>query len=283
MVTIDTINTKEGLFKFGLVANLKQGAFLKELHRVIEGAVEALPSSQELRKIANDAPIIYLNSNGYPQDREGIPVTETMAKFNAFNTGYRTLEGEDVYGWFEKEDNGFFVGVNWNTMSEIRAYASVQKFQLKSFKMGKFYFKDLEDCNAFLEDLARKTIDEDWNYKKKPSRIYAPILRSYIQTLFSKLEKEQEAGASDKIIRSRDGRHIIFNTNLLDRFFNDEYIIAEVKKIDDTEEVYINPIRVSKDSGSELIKYGFPRNVAPKPPKFFDNVNEVIFPPGVLY
>lgn len=61
MVTIDTINTKEGLFKFGLVANLKQGAFLKELHRVIEGAVEALPSSQELRKIANDAPIIYLN------------------------------------------------------------------------------------------------------------------------------------------------------------------------------------------------------------------------------
>ena len=28
MVTVGTINTKEGLFKFGLVANLKQGAFL---------------------------------------------------------------------------------------------------------------------------------------------------------------------------------------------------------------------------------------------------------------
>lgn len=279
MVTNETTKTKEGLFRFGLVANLKQGVFLKELHRVIEGAVEELPTSQELREIADAAETIYLNASGYPKDRDGSRVTESTSKFIAFNTGYQTLDGEDVYGWFEKEDNGVFVGVNWNTLGEIRAYASVQKFLLKSFKMGKFYFKDLEDCNAFLEDPAKKTIDEDWNYKKKPSKISAPILRSYIQTLFSKLEKEREAGEPDKIIKSRDGSHIIFNTNLLDRFFNDEYIIAEVKKIDDTQEVYINPVRVSKDSGSELIKYGFSRNVAPKPPKFFENVNEVIFHP----
>ena len=279
MVTNETTRTKEGLFRFGLVANLKQGVFLKELHRVIEGAVEELPTSQELRAIADDAETIYLNSSGYPQDRDGSCVTESTAKFIAFNTGYQTLDGEDVYGWFEKEENGVFVGVNWNSLNEIRTYASVQKFQLKSFKMGKFYFKDLEDCNAFLEDLAGKTIHEDWNYKKKPSKISAPILRSYIQTLFSKLEQEQKAGEPDKIIRSKDGSHIIFNTNLLDHFFNDEYIIAEVKKISDTEEVYINLVRISKDSGSDLIKYGFPRNVAPKPPKFFENVNEVIFHP----
>lgn len=277
-MVIDEQN-KEGLFRFGFVANLKQGTFLKELYRVIEGAAEALPSSHELREIANEAPVIYLNTNGYPQDRDGAPVTETMAKFIAFNTGYQTIEGKDVYGLFEKKDNGGFVGVNWNTMDEIRTYASMQKFQLKSFKIGKFYFKDLDDCNTFLEDLAQKTIDEDWSYKKKPSKISAPILRSYIQTLFSKLEKEQESGESDKIIRSKDGSHIIFNTNLLDRFFNDEYIIAEVKKIGNTEEVYINPVRISKDSGSELIKYGFSRNVTPKPPKFFDNVNEVVFHP----
>ena len=279
MVTNETTRTKEGLFRFGLVANLKQGVFLKELHRVIEGAVEELPTSQELREIADAAEIIYLNASGYPKDRDGSRVTESTAKFIAFNTGYQTLDGEDVYGWFEKEENGVFVGVNWNTLSEIRTYASVQKFQLKSFKMGKFYFKDLEDCNAFLEDLAGKTIHEDWNNKKKPSKISAPILRSYIQTLFSKLEQEQKAGEPDKIIRSKDGSHIIFNTNLLDHFFNDEYIIAEVKKISDTEEVYINLVRISKDSGSDLIKYGFPRNVAPKPPKFFENVNEVIFHP----
>lgn len=279
MVTNETTKTKEGLFRFGLVANLKQGVFLKELHHVIEGAVEELPTSQELREIADAAETIYLNSSGYPQDRDGSRVTESTAKFIAFNTGYQTLDGEDVYGWFEKEENGVFVGVNWNSLSEIRTYASVQKFQLKSFKMGKFYFKDLEDCNTFLEDLAGKTIHEDWNYKKKPSKISAPILRSYIQTLFSKLEQEQKAGEPDKIIRSKDGSHIIFNTNLLDHFFNDEYIIAEVKKISDTEEVYINLVRISKDSGSDLIKYGFPRNVAPKPPKFFENVNEVIFHP----
>lgn len=270
--------TKTGLFKLGFVANSRNDAFLKELHRAIEGTEVELPSFQEIRRIADVAEIIYLNFGGYPQDREGNPVSELTAQYLTFNTGYKNLDGEDIYGWFEKKENGF-VGVNWNTLSEIRAYASVQKFLLKSFKMGKFYFKDLDDCNAFLDDLANKTIDEDWNYKKKPSRISAPILRSYIQTLFSKLEKEREAGEPDKIIKSRDGSHIIFNTNLLDRFFNDEYIIAEVKKIDDTQEVYINPVRVSKDSGSELIKYGFSRNVAPKPPKFFENVNEVIFHP----
>ncbi len=270
--------TKTGLFKLGFVANSRNDAFLKELHRAIEGTEVELPSFQEIRRIADVAEIIYLNFSGYPQDREGNPVSELTAQYLTFNTGYKNLDGEDIYGWFEKKENGF-VGVNWNTLSEIRAYASVQKFLLKSFKMGKFYFKDLDDCNAFLDDLANKTIDEDWNYKKKPSRISAPILRSYIQTLFSKLEKEREAGEPDKIIKSRDGSHIIFNTNLLDRFFNDEYIIAEVKKIDDTQEVYINPVRVSKDSGSELIKYGFSRNVAPKPPKFFENVNEVIFHP----
>lgn len=270
--------TKTGLFKLGFVANSRNDAFLKELHRAIEGTEVELPSFQEIRRIADVAEIIYLNFSGYPQDREGNPVSELTAQYLTFNTGYKNLDGEDIYGWFEKKENGF-VGVNWNTLSEIRAYASVQKFLLKSFKMGKFYFKDLDDCNAFLDDLANKTIDEDWNYKKKPSRISAPILRSYIQTLFSKLEKEREAGEPDKIIKNRDGSHIIFNTNLLDRFFNDEYIIAEVKKIDDTQEVYINPVRVSKDSGSELIKYGFSRNVAPKPPKFFENVNEVIFHP----
>ena len=270
--------TKTGLFKLGFVANSRNDAFLKELHHAIEGTEVELPSFQEIRRIADVAEIIYLNFSGYPQDREGNPVSELTAQYLTFNTGYKNLDGEDIYGWFEKKENGF-VGVNWNTLSEIRAYASVQKFLLKSFKMGKFYFKDLDDCNAFLNDLANKTIDEDWNYKKKPSRISAPILRSYIQTLFSKLEKEREAGEPDKIIKSRDGSHIIFNTNLLDRFFNDEYIIAEVKKIDDTQEVYINPVRVSKDSGSELIKYGFSRNVAPKPPKFFENVNEVIFHP----
>ena len=131
MVTNETTRTKEGLFRFGLVANLRQGVFLKELHRVIEGAVEELPTSQELREIADAAETIYLNASGYPKDRDGSRVTESTAKFIAFNTGYQTLDGEDVYGWFEKEDNGVFVGVNWNTLGEIRAYASVQKFQLK--------------------------------------------------------------------------------------------------------------------------------------------------------
>lgn len=277
MVTNGTTKLKQGVCRFGFVENLKQGVYLKELHQVIEGAVEELPGPKDLFDIAESAEIIYLNSSGYPQDRNGVPVTEDFAKFIAFNTGYQNLDGEDVFGWFEKRDNGVFIGVNWNSMADIRIYASMQK--LKGFKMGKFYFKDLEDCNIFLEDLAGKTIEEDWKYKKKTSKFSAPILRSYIQTLFSKLEKEQKAGEADKIIRSKDGSHIIFNTNLLDHFFNDEYIIAEVKKISDTEEVYINPVRVSKDSGSELIKYGFSRNIAPRPPKFFDNVNEVIFHP----
>ena len=85
--------TKTGLFKLGFVANSRNDAFLKELHHAIEGTEVELPSFQEIRRIADVAEIIYLNFSGYPQDREGNPVSELTAQYLTFNTGYKNLDG----------------------------------------------------------------------------------------------------------------------------------------------------------------------------------------------
>lgn len=272
---------KGGLFKYGFVSNLKEGEYITELNRALEGAIDDSLTPREIYEIADLAAPIYLNDNGYKQDRYGNPVSAQDAMYVAFSTGYSNINGKIVYGWFEKsvkDEKAIFVGVNWGTIDEIRVRASNRAFFDHSFKMGKFFFENREECNAFLSAFAKHTIEEDWNYKKKPSNISCPILKSYIQTLFTKLEKEQEDGRPDRIIRSKDGSHIIFNTNLLDKFFNDEYIIAEVKPLSGAE-VYIDPVMVSKGAGSTFVKYGFDRNVSPLPPRFFENVDEVIFHP----
>ena len=94
-----------------------------------------------------------------------------------------------------------------------------------------------------------------------------PILKSYLETVFVRLKKE------NKVLKSKDGKYIIFNTNLLNKFFQDIYIIAEVHAAEDIE-VYMKPIRTSKESYAELRRYGF-EGMVPEPPKFFDDVNEV--------
>ena len=91
----------------------------------------------------------------------------------------------------------------------------------------------------------------------------------YLETIFVKLKNE------GKVLKSADGKYIMFNTNLLDKFFHALYIIAEVKQADDLE-VYLNPIRTAEESYSTLRRYGF-EGQHPEPPVFFEDVNEVIF------
>lgn len=154
-------------------------------------------------------------------------------------------------------------------MKELRAYASIRKTITKSFKMGDFYFESLDGCQKFLDDIAKSTIPESWKFKNKPSSINHPILKMYLENIFAKLKKE------GKVVKSADGKHIIFNTNLLDKFFHALYIIADVREAADLE-VYLNPIRTSEESYATLRRYGF-EDVHPEPPVFFDDVNEVIF------
>ncbi len=268
METIKTPQkTPDGLFKFGYVANMANGAYLKDLQERLSDTDQD-PTSQELRARATNAEILLLNRHGYSQDTAGRAVAANMVKFKAFNTGYK-LAGKEIYGWFEKNDSGNFIGVTWGTMQELKAYARLLEKTAHLFKMGNFYFENLEDCQIFLDDIAQATIPESWKYRNKPSVIKHPILKSYLETLFIRLKKE------GKVIKSDDGKYIIFNTNLLDKFFHAMYIIAEVKETEGLE-VYFNPIRTAEESYTTLKKYGF-EDAKPQAPKFFDGVNEVVF------
>lgn len=260
----------DGLLRFGYyVANLRNGAYLKDLQEVLSGTDQE-PTSQDIRERANAAKILSLNWSGYTTDSKGNPITERWTMFKAFDTGYKTVSGESVYGWFEKDpSSGKYSGVSWGTLKELRAYGNIRKTMARSFKMGDFYFESFDACEAFLQDIADSTIPESWKFKNKPSQHRHPILKSYLETLFVKLKNE------GKVLRSADGKYIMFNTNLLDKFFHAMYIIAEVKQADDLE-VYLHPIRTAEESYSILRRYGF-EGMHPAPPVFFDNVNEVIF------
>ena len=256
-----------GLPKIGFVANLKGGVYMKELQELLSDT-EHEPTSQEIRERADAAKILFLNKNGYETDARKKAVTESTAIYKAFDTGY-DLEGQPIYGWFEKNENGRFDGVSWGTMQQLRAYAQLKNKMSYLFKMGDFYFENIDECQTFMEDIAQATIPESWKYRNKTTVIKHPILKSYLETVFVRLKKE------NKVLKSSDGKYIIFNTNLLNKFFQDIYIIAEVHAADDIE-VYMKPIRTSKESYAELRRYGF-EGMVPEPPKFFDNVNEVIF------
>ena len=256
-----------GLPKIGFVANLKGGVYMKELQELLNDT-EHEPTSQEIRERADTAKILFLNKNGYETDARKKAVTESTAIYKAFDTGY-DLDGLPIYGWFEKNENGRFDGVSWGTMQQLRAYAQLKNKMSYLFKMGDFYFENIDECQAFLEDIAQATIPESWKYRNKTTVIKHPILKSYLETVFVRLKKE------NKVLKSKDGKYIIFNTNLLNKFFQDIYIIAEVHAAEDIE-VYMKPIRTSKESYAELRRYGF-EGMVPEPPKFFDDVNEVIF------
>lgn len=259
--------TRDGLFRIGYVANRRNGVYLKELQNALNGT-EAEPTAQEIRERVNTTEIIDLNLNGYPTDANGNPISANQVIFKAFKSGYKNAVGEDVYGWFEKDTNReIFTGVSWGTIQELRAYGDIRK--TKSFKMGDFYFENIDECQDFLEEIANSTIPENWKFKNKPSKLKYPILKAYIETIFIKLKNE------GKILRSDDGKYIMFNTNLLDKFFHAMYIIAEVKQAGDLE-VYLKPIRTAEESFSKLREYGF-EGKHPEPPKFFEDVNEVIF------
>lgn len=264
--------TLDGLLQFGYVANLKNGVYIKELQEKLSDTDQE-PTSQELRERANSAEVVLLNRHGYPKDAAGRSIPASKVRFKGFNSGYK-LDGKPIFGWFErKNDESDFEGVFWATEQELKAYARLKEKTSRLFKMGDFYFDSIDDCQAFLDDIAKAAIPESWRYKNKQSAINHPILKSYLETIFVKLNKE------GKVIKSTDGKHVIFNTNLLDKFFHAIYIIAEVQEAEDLE-VYMCPRRTAEESYRDFKKYGFPEDIKPTSPKFFEEVNEVIFNPS---
>lgn len=259
-----------GICRLGYISNLRNDAYLKDLQDVLNGT-DQIPTSAEIRDRVDVAEIVQLNRHGYPHDRAGRSIPEDKVRFRAFNSGYQ-LDGEDVYGWLEgNQEDGFRGAISWGTLKQLRSYASLKSITDYAFKMGDFYFKSIDDCQTFLEDLQKAIMPESWAYKSKTSALKYSILKSYLENVFRKLKKE------NKVLKNADGTYVIFNTNLLDKFFHSVYIVAEVKEAEGLE-AYFNPKRVAEESYTNLRQYGF-EAANPEPPTFFSDINEVIFHP----
>lgn len=255
---------KTGLFALGYVEN--RSTYLKELQGKLVGTTQVVLADDVNKQTAN---VEYFNSNGYKQFPDGSLVDVNAARYVRFATTYKTKDGEFVYGWFSKSSPASFKGVEWGTEKQFDEMIK----RNNSFNIGCMYFENFQDGFDFLDDIATNTIPEAWKYKNKTSRINHPILKSYLENVLQRLRKEDEEGAEDKIIYSEDNKYVMFNTNLLDKYFHDVIVYGEVEDKDGELNIK-NPSRAK--SLSALRKLGFKKKF-PIQPVFFDDIKDVIF------
>lgn len=251
---------KTGLYALGLVEN--KDTYIDELKKMVG-------DSQDVNKKNIDkgsCKVEYFNSAGYSA-KNGVAVNKESAKYSRFKTDYVTAEGEMIYGCFVKSSQGF-KGVEWVTEKQFKSWIKRNSF----FNIGCMYFENFQDGPEFLKDIAENTIPETWRYKNNSSNINYPILKSYLEHVLERLKKES-LDDDDKLVYSTNKDYVMFNTNLLDKYFHDVIVYGEVE-MEDGDLRIKKPRR--KQSVLELRKLGFEKT-EPKQPVFFDDINDVIF------
>lgn len=259
---------KNGLFALGLVKNSK--SYCEDLVSMLSSEESADLSPKRLNELVDEVPKEYLNGFGYPQFADRSPVTEEKARYIRFCIGLKNNDGDDIYGWFCRPSNKpCFQGVEWGTLAQFDEMIVRNRY----FTMGNIYFEEYKDGLEFIEDIASSTIGESWKYKNHPSKINHPILKSYIENILLRLQKEYDSGKKNKFIFSKNKEYVMFNLNLLDKYFHDVIIAGRVENKEGHLFIH-NPFRVT--STQKMRAMGFSGDI-PTPPQFFEDVNEVIF------
>lgn len=269
-----TTTYKMGIQRLGFVRNIK--TFTSELQTLLTGTTQVanqLALDRTIEEQFINGTIRFLNKFGYDNDRD-IKLTVENANYIIFNSGYKNTNQEIILGWFYRQRiDQNYVGVTFSTQKQFREEVKANT----SFKMGDLSFDNWSDAIEFLDDIAGNTIPEKWTYQYHKSGIPHPILKSYIENIFEKLRKEP-----NKILKSDDGKYGIFNSNLLDKYFHEIFIIFEIL-VEEGIETDINPFRLK--SITDLIKLKFAvsgkqindQHQLPEKPTFFHDINEVIF------
>lgn len=254
---------KTGLYALGFVEN--KFTYVDDLQKLLIGT-EQIAHKEEINEFTSK--VEYYNRTGYQKYPNGDCVTSDNAVYIRFETTYKTMSDEVIYGWFIR-NKSTFKGVEWGTEKQFKKVIK----RNNTFSIGCMYFDEKEDGLYFLDDIAINIIPETWKFKNRESSINHPILKSYLENVLERLRKEEADGESEKIIYSKDEKYVMFNTNLLDKFFHDVIIVGEVEKEGD--DFYIkNPYR--SKSILDIRKLGFGKTM-PKQPKFFDDINDVIY------
>ncbi len=266
---METSSVKKGLYALGLISNLQ--TCLDELKDLVSEDQKSM-TWRQLNDMVENSTKEFLNAAGYAQFPDGTPVTKEKAKYIRFSLEIKTSDGHVLYGWFSHPNNKpTFVGVQWGTLNQFTEMVQRSKY----FTIGKnIYFEDYQEGLDFLEDIAKNTIEESWKYKNHPSQINHPILKSYIENILIRLQNEYDSGNKNKLVFSEDSQYVMFNLNLLDKFFHDVFIVGKAEYENSSLQIK-NPFRATKSQ--KLREMGFSGDNKPEPPRFFDDVNDVIF------
>ena len=246
---------KIGLYKIG---------YVPDSNKVVEdfcAISSSIKTWEELNKDVENADKIFANSRGY-DEYEGKPVTEEKAAFLRFQTSFSTSNGNVILGWFEKNKKGGWKWGNWGIFDDYKQYIS----EKTKFRIGHLVFNRRQDGETFLNEIAVKALPESWDFNNGGK--YS-ILRSYIENVYERLLHEEKS-EKGRLLYSNDKKYLLFNTNLLDKFSHDIFIIAECGTNGDA----YNP-RYSKGL-KERLDVGFTKDVPP-PPQFFKDVNDIIY------
>lgn len=218
----------------------------------------------------------YLNKAGYPNFPDGTPVSVETGKFILLRTSLKQNDGSQIIGWFNRDTRDkqkpTYRGIVWGTDEEFEN----SKVLSRNCQIGRMIFHDWEGCKDFFESLNKKIIPEPWAYKNKLEGDFKyPILKSYLQFELDRLFYEDEVlNQRGKVLYSPDKSMILFNTNLINKYGDDLFIVG--KRVLLNGKICISDLEVAP-SKSRLSKCGFSTISTPNPPQFFKDINEIVF------
>lgn len=277
------VQAKFGIFDFGFIKN--GGTFISELKKWLKDT-DTIADYDRFNKhfynhVTLNGNITYLNKFGYKQSLQGEAVTSPQANYAIYDTGFKTKEREIIYGVFSRKSlNRSFEGIDFATQQKLDAI--IQDNLL--FRMGLIVFdnpeQSWENGYAFIEELMEVAIPEKWSYGNQVSAVPHPILKSYVENIFTRLTKEKNG---QKLLIDDNKKYALFNLGLLNIFFKPIFLIVEIKE--NSENLYYaNPFILKKRT--TLANIGFTidgkpvsEKQLPEPAQFYDNINEIIFKP----
>lgn len=189
---------------------------------------------------------------------------------------YSTLvdkNGNAIVFWFTKDFSGKheYTDFECGLLSDFDMKRNI----ISQYRWGNnIFFSDRQLADKLLKDISKRAMPEQWSWSKNSN---LDILQSYITYTFIKLLNEDKSELKDKCIQEgideiTNETVVAFNTNLLDKNFEDIFISGD--KIAYKEGYLLkNPRVVTK---RELVRYGIKHELLP-PPTYFTDINDILF------
>lgn len=193
------------------------------------------------------------------QANEQWVLSEQEADTVSFRTEFHTPTGEEILARCTP---------NRNPNKQRWFGLFFQPVRREGFVIGDLYFKTWTDGGRFLEELAEMAIPEKWSYNQYASKQTHPILKSYIEKTYERVKQQQ------RIVRG-EGK-VLFNTGLINSWFKEIYITAEIDPENSHRLLNARPLLENE----RLVLDTF-RNQKPAMATFFTELTDVVFDPDL--